>query len=235
MQVCDSLSILWHCLSLGLEWKLTFSVLWSQLRFPNLSAYWRQHFTASSFRIWNSSTGIPSPPLGLFIVMLPKAHLTSHSRMSDSRLVITPSWLSWLWRSFLYSSSVYSCYLFLISSASVRSIPFLSFIEPIFACNVPLVSLIFLKRSLVPLPFLNPAWTSGSSWVHILLKPGLENFEHYFTSLWNECNCVVVWIFFGIAFLRDWNENWLFPVLWPLLSFPNLLTYWVQYFNSIIL
>jgi len=49
----------------------------------------------------------------------------------------------------LYSSSVYSCHLFLISSASVRSIPFLSFIEPIFAWNVPLVSLIFLKRSLL--------------------------------------------------------------------------------------
>ena len=36
--------------------------------------------------------------------------------------------------------------------------------------------------------------------VHILLKPGLENFEHYFTSVWDECNCVVVWAFFGIAF-----------------------------------
>ena len=59
--------------------------------------------------------------------------------------------------------------------------------------------------------------------VHILLKPGLENFEHYFASVWNECNCVVVWAFFGIAFLRDWNGNWPFPVLWPLLSFPNLL------------
>ena len=43
---------------------------------------------------------------------------------------------------------MYSCHLFLISSASVRSIPFLSFIEPIFAWTVPLVSLIFLKRSL---------------------------------------------------------------------------------------
>ena len=41
-------------------------------------------FTASSFRIWNSSTGILSPPLALFVVMLPKAHLTSHSRMSGS-------------------------------------------------------------------------------------------------------------------------------------------------------
>ena len=62
--------------------------------------------------------------------------------------------------------------------------------------------------------------------VHILLKPGLENFEHYFASLWDECNCVGVWAFFGITFLRDWNENWPFPVLWPLLSFPNLLAYW---------
>ena len=105
-------------------------------------------FTASPFRIWNSSTGIPSPPLALLVVMLSKAHLTSQSRTSGSRWVITPSWLSGSWRSFFYSSSVYSCHLFWISSASVRSIPFLSFIEPIFAWNVPLVSQI-LKRSLV--------------------------------------------------------------------------------------
>ena len=133
--------------------------------------------------------------------------------------------------------------------------------------------------------------------VHILLKPSLENFEHYFASIWNECNCMEVrtffesslvaqmvkrlpamqetqvrslgwedllekematlsstvawriprvedpgglqsmesqrvghdwatslsWTFFGIAFLRNWNENWPFPVLWPLLSFPHLL------------
>ena len=55
-------------------------------------------FTASSFRIWNSSTGIPSPPLALFVVMLSKALLTSHSRMSGSRWVITPSWLSGSWK-----------------------------------------------------------------------------------------------------------------------------------------
>ena len=70
--------------------------------------------------------------------------------------------------------------------------------------------------------------------VHILLKPVLENFEHYFASVWYECNCVIVWTFFGIAFLWDWNENWPFPVLWLLLSFPNLLAYWVQPFQSII-
>ena len=70
--------------------------------------------------------------------------------------------------------------------------------------------------------------------VHVLLKPGLENFEHDFTSVWDECNCAVVWTFFGIAFLWDWNEKWPFPVLWPLLSVPNLLAYWVQHFHSII-
>ena len=52
--------------------------------------------------------------------------------------------------------------------------------------------------------------TSLNIWnftVHILLKPGLENFEHYFTSMWDECNCEVVWAFFSIAFCWDWNEN----------------------------
>ena len=58
--------------------------------------------------------------------------------------------------------------------------------------------------------------TSLNIWkftVHVLLKPGLENFEHYFASVWDECNCVVVWAFFGIAFLCDWNENWPFTML----------------------
>ena len=79
--------------------------------------------------------------------------------------------------------------------------------------------------------------TSLNIWkfmVHILLKPGLENFEHYFTSVWDECNCAVVWAFFSIVFLWDWNENWPFPVLWPLLSFPNFLAYWEQHFHSVI-
>ena len=70
--------------------------------------------------------------------------------------------------------------------------------------------------------------------VHVLLKPGLGNFEHYFTSVWDECNCVVDWTFFGIALVSDWNENWPFPFLWPLLSFPNLLAYWMQHFQRII-
>jgi len=76
--------------------------------------------------------------------------------------------------------------------------------------------------SLVPLPFLNLVCTSGSSrftycWFLI------EGFEHYLASLWNDCNCVIVWTFISIALLWDWNENWPFPVLWPLLNFPNFL------------
>ena len=100
--------------------------------------------TATSFSIRNSSTGISSSPLALFIVMLPKAHLTSHYWRFGCRWMITP--LGYLGHENLYSS-VYSCRLFLISS--VRAIPFLSFIVLIFAWNVPLISLIFLKRSLV--------------------------------------------------------------------------------------
>ena len=140
VQLCGRLSILWDCLfGIGMKTDLfqscghcwVFQICWHiECRTS----------TASSFRIWNSSTGILSPPLALFIVILPKAHLTSHSRMSGSRWVITSLWLSGSWRSFLYSSSVHSCHLFLISSASVRSIPFMSFTEPIFVWNVPLVS-----------------------------------------------------------------------------------------------
>ena len=54
--------------------------------------------------------------------------------------------------------------------------------------------------------------------IHILLKSGLENSEHYFVSMWNECSREVAWTFFGITLLWDWNENWPFPVPWPLLS-----------------
>ena len=146
-------AVVWAFFGIAFLWDWNenwpFPVLWPLLSFPVCWHIECSTLTASSFRIWNSFTGIPSPPLALLIVMLPKTHLTSHSRMSGSRWVITSLWLSGSWRSFLDSSSVYSCHFFLISSTYVKFIPFLSFIEPIFAWNVPLVSLIFLKRSLV--------------------------------------------------------------------------------------
>ena len=67
--------------------------LWPLLSFPNCWHIECSTLTASSLRILNSSTWIPSPPLALFTMMLFKAHLTSHSRMSGPRWVITPSWL----------------------------------------------------------------------------------------------------------------------------------------------
>ena len=70
--------------------------------------------------------------------------------------------------------------------------------------------------------------------VHVLLKTSLEICEPYLASMQNECNCAIAWTFFDTSFLWDWNENWPFPILWPLLSFPNLLAYWMQHFNSII-
>ena len=70
--------------------------------------------------------------------------------------------------------------------------------------------------------------------VHILLKSNLKDFEHNLTSMGDECNCLEVSTFFSTVLLGNWDEDWPFPVMWPLLSFPNLLTYWVQHFNSII-
>ena len=85
MQLCGSLSILWHCLSLGLEGKLTFSSPVATAEFSKfagiLSAALSQHHLLG-FEIAELNS---SPPLALFIVMLSKAHLTSHSRMSGSR------------------------------------------------------------------------------------------------------------------------------------------------------
>ena len=56
--------------------------------------------------------------------------------------------------------------------------------------------------------------------VHVLLKPGLENFEHYFTSMWDECNCAVVLAlpFFGIGMKTDLFQScghcWVFHICW---------------------
>ena len=79
------------------------------------------------------------------------------------------------------------------------------FDDPRDAGNLISGSSAFLKSSLNIWKFM----------VHVLLKPGLENFEHYFASMWDECNCAVVWTFFGIAFLWDWTcwiDEWINPL-----------------------
>ena len=145
--------VVWTFFGIALLWdwkeNWPFLGLWPLLSFPNLLKYWVQCFNSIFFRILNRSTGILSPPLALFIVMLPMAHLTSESRMSGCRWMTTPSRLSKSLRRSSYTSSMYSCYLFLVSSASVRSLMFLSFIMLFLVWNVPFISSIFLKRSLV--------------------------------------------------------------------------------------
>ena len=146
--------------------------------------------------------------------------------MSGSKWVITPSWLSGSWRTFLYSSSVYSCHLFLISSVSVRSIPFLSYIEPIFAWNVPLVSIIFLKRSLVfPillfssislhwslrkafLSLLAILWNSEFRCLYLSFCPSLSLL--FFSQLFVRPPQTAI-LLFCISFPRGWSWS-LFPV-----------------------
>ena len=86
----------------------------------------------------------------------------------------------------------------------------------------PIVQWMLAIWSLVPLSFLNPAHTSGSSW---------------FTCFWNLAwrilsitllACEIAQLYaslnlLGHCLLWDWNENWPFPVLWPLLIFLNFL------------
>ena len=84
---------------------------------------------------------------------------------------------------FLYSP-VYSCHLFFLSSASVRFIPFLSFTVPSFAWNVPLVSLIFLKRSLV-LPII--LFSSSFLFNTHIAKENLSSYYYFIIlPLWNK-------------------------------------------------
>ena len=135
------------------------------------------------------NAGLVKTVVLLFVVMLPKAHLTWHSRVSGSRRLTTRSWLSESLRPFfLYSSSVFSWHLFLIACASVRFLPFLSFIGPslyeIFPwyCQFSWKDLVFpvvllssislhcsLKKAFLSL--LEILWNSAFSWVSLSLSP----------------------------------------------------------------
>ena len=155
-QLCSNLNILWHCSFWGLEWKLTFPVMWPLLSFPNFLDIECSTFIASSFRIWNSSTGIPSPPTASFILMLPKAQVRALGWEDplEKEMAIHSSTIAW---------------------------------------KIP--------------------WTEEPGRPQSM---GSQRVGHDWAT---ELNWT--WTFFGIAFLWDWNENWRFPGLWPLLSFPN--------------
>ena len=124
--------------------------------------------------------------------------------MSGSRWVITSSWLSVSLKSFLYSS-VYSHHYFLISSASFRSIPFLSFIVPMFAWNVPLVPLIFLKRSLVFPFYCSPLFLFIYHWGKLSYLSLL-----FFVTLHSDGHIFLFLLFLSLLFTaicKDLSEN----------------------------
>ena len=121
--------------------------------------------------------------------------------MSDHTMMVT-----WVIKIFLSYSSVYSWHLFLISSVSVRSIPFLSFIVPVFTWRVPLVSLIFLKRSLVfsILLFLSISlhWSLRKAYLFLLFFGTLPSDWHTFPFL------LCLWrLFFSQLFVRSSGDN----------------------------
>ena len=149
--------------------------------------------------VQSSSAVILEPPKVNSATVSTVSPSICHEVMGPDAMILSGSW-----RSFLYSSSVYAWYLFLISSASIRSIPFLSFIETIFAWSVPLVSPVFVKRSLV-LPILLfssislhwslskaflsllAIWNSAFKWLYLSFST-LPFTSHLFTAISKACS-----------------------------------------------
>ena len=178
------LNLLWHCLSLGLEWKLTF------------------------------------PSLEPVRCSIPGSNCCFLTCIQISQKAGKVVWYFHLFKNFPQFAVIHTVKdVSIVSEAEVDvSLEFFCFFsDPTDVGNLISGSSAFSKTSLNICKFS----------VHVLLKSSLKDFEQDLASMWNECNCAVVWTFFGIAFLWDWNENWPFPVLWLLLSFPNLLAYWV--------
>ena len=147
MQLCSSLNILWHCLSLGLKWKLTFSSPVPTAEYSKfagiLSAAHSQHHL-SGFEIAQLEF-YHIHELYLHWCFLRPTCLRIPGCLALGEWSHTPLWLSGSLRSFWYSPSVYCCHL-LMSYASVRSIPFLSFIGAHLCMKCSLDSSNFLEE-----------------------------------------------------------------------------------------
>ena len=83
--------------------------------------------------------------------------------------------------------------------------------------------------------FSKPSLNIWMFFVCIMLKSRLQDFKHNLTSMGDGCNCLMVSTFFSTTLLENWDEDWHFPVLWPLLGLPDWLTYWMQHPDGIIL
>ena len=157
--------------------------------------------------------------------MFLKAYLTSHSRISGSRWVITPSWLSGSWRSLLYSFFVYCCHLFIISSASVRSIPSLLycdhccmkftlgisyFLEEISSLSHSIVFLYFfaliMEEGFLILTLLAILWNSAFKWVYLSFSP-VPFASLLFTAICKASSDN----HFAFLYLFSWGRSWSLP------------------------
>ena len=74
--------------------------------------------------------------------------------------------------------------------------------------------------------FSKPSLENWKFLVHVMLKPSMQDFKHDLISMGDDCNIQIVWTFFSTTLLRNWDEDWPFPVPCPLLGFPDLWTYW---------
>ena len=168
----------------------------------------------TSFPIWNQSV-VPCPLLTVFLICI------QISQEADQVV-----WYSHLFQNFPQFIVIHTVKDFgIVNKAEIDVFLELScfFDDPADVGNLISGSSAFSKTSLNIRKFT----------VHVLLKPW-RILSITLLGVWDECNYAVVWAFFGITFPWDWNENWRFPVLWPLLSFPNVLAYWVKHFHSII-
>ena len=213
-------AVVWAFFGIAFLWdwneNWAFPVLWPLLSFPDLLAYWVQHFHSIIFQ--------DLEPVCCSMSSSNCCFLTCIQISQEAGQVV---WYSHLFQNFPQFIVIHIVKGFgIVNKAEIDVFLELSYFfhDPADVGNLISGSSAFSKTSLNIRQFT----------VHILLKPSLENFEHHFTSVWDACNCAIVWTFFGIAFLWYWNENWRFSVLWPLLSFPILLTYWVQHIHSII-
>ena len=121
---------------------------------------------ASWFRIWNSSVEVPSPPLALFVVLLLKVHLTLDSRVSLSRLVITPSWFSRSWKSFF---EYFFC-VFLPSLFNIFSLCYVCTTSILYCAHLCMKCVIGVSNFLEEISSLSHFITSSVSWHWSLTK-----------------------------------------------------------------
>ena len=199
--------IVWIFFGVSLIWSWNENWPFSVIRVIQICWHIAETLRVSSFRNWNSSAGIPLPPLALFVVILPRAN-----------------WLHILGNLTLSEWSHHSCNVGLedlfcivlqcilaISSTSIGSLLFLSYIVTIFTWNVPLVSLIFLKSSLI-----FPIQLFSFISLHYLLK---KTFLSLLAILWNSAFSWYIFPFLPCLSLHFFSQLFVRPLHFAFLHF----------------